>query len=395
MNIAELYSLTAAQKLDKIYTLEKFYPLPFEKYIIIQPWSKPSKCYSYWQEVIDAIYPILEQENIKIVQVGGKDEKPLNNCYHTQGKTNWGQLQYLISKSQLVLCVDSISAHLAGHYNINLIDLISNNFKECVAPYFGDKNKQIILEPDRTAKNPSFALDEGPIKQIDEIKPEEIIGAINKLLNLTIPIPESVYFGNQYTNPLIEILPNLILNPELHKDKIIQIRCDYLPNFDYNYLIQNIARRKCVVIINSIIELEPLKQLRPNIAAIAYKMQKDGGAGELEFIKKLKKLGVQFRLIKEYSISNPMTEKEIADLKFIYLDIAPIQFIKLEKKDVQLQEKLKYVSNRNIYSKEQVFLSEAALKLNLPSNSNTQIIDSQEFLDKLNWEAEYYYFYKN
>jgi len=144
MNIAELYSLSSGQKINKIHTCEKYFPIPSENFIVIQPWTKQSKCYDNWAETISILLPYLRKNNIQIIQVGAANEAPLQHCIYTQGQTSWGQLQYIISKAKLVLSCDSISSHLAGHYNKPLIVLISNNFKECVSPYFGDKSKQII-----------------------------------------------------------------------------------------------------------------------------------------------------------------------------------------------------------------------------------------------------------
>src|SRR5688500_1814179 len=104
MNFAELYSLTSGKKIDKIYTFEKYYPLPFDKNIIvIQPQSKNSKNYPYWDTVLGILLPIFKKNNYNLVQVGAANEKLLNGCFHTQGQTSWGQLQYIISHSELVL----------------------------------------------------------------------------------------------------------------------------------------------------------------------------------------------------------------------------------------------------------------------------------------------------
>src|SRR5438552_3113890 len=109
MHLQESYSLQAGQKINKIHTFEKFFPSLPDKYIVIQPWSKPSKNYLNWETVLDLLFPILEKNNIKIVQVGAKDEKPLKYCQQTQGQTSWGQLEYIISKSLLVLSTDSVA----------------------------------------------------------------------------------------------------------------------------------------------------------------------------------------------------------------------------------------------------------------------------------------------
>ena len=66
MHLIQAYSLTAGQKIDKIHTNEKFFALPFDYYILIQPWSKNSKNYSLFSEVLNLIFPLLEKTGLKI-----------------------------------------------------------------------------------------------------------------------------------------------------------------------------------------------------------------------------------------------------------------------------------------------------------------------------------------
>ena len=208
MHLLTKYSLESGQKIGKIHVYEKYYPLPINKYIIIQPWSKPSKNYSYWDEILSILYPILNKNNIYIVQVGGEKEEPLKFCINTQGTTSFGQLEYLISKSMLVLSTDSISAHLAGHYNKHLVTLISNNYSSAVKPFFGEQNKQIILEPlVRNELKPLFTDNENGKKQIDTIPPELIINSVLKLLNLGENFNyKSISIGSNYNNKGVESL---------------------------------------------------------------------------------------------------------------------------------------------------------------------------------------------
>lgn len=418
MNIASLYALSAGQKLDKIHTLEKFYPLPFEnKYIVIQPYSKPSKTYSFWPEVIEFIHPTLEKHGYKLVQVGGKDEAPLNNCYHTQGTTNWGQLQYLIANCEMVICVDSVSAHLAGHYNKKLVDLISNNFRACVEPFYGDKDKQIILEPDRTNRNPSFLLDEGPKKQVDEIKIEQVVESIGKLLNLEFPKINSIHFGDNYNSPTIEFSPDCPFTLQIPANQIIQIRLDYLNELtpiNHQYALQLAAQRKVLIYTDKPFNLDPFKQVRPNIAAIVYKLQESGhnaaksgqeeNVDEINFVKSLKRGGFQFRVVKEYSNAAKSSENEvdlatltpeqIAELKFKYLDVAPIQFVEKKKVELDFVENMMYISKRLIFSNNLIYRSKNNFKKGLTNNENqTKILDNQE-LKELQEEADYLYIFQ-
>ena len=146
MHLIETYALNCGLKIDEPFIYDKYCPIPFEKYISFQPYSKyDAKSYDYWQEVINQIFPKLQAENIHIIQIGGKDEKPIDNCYHLQGKTSISQAAYIIKNSIIHLGVDSFGVHIASHYDKKIIALYSNSRPENAGPYFKKKSKYKII----------------------------------------------------------------------------------------------------------------------------------------------------------------------------------------------------------------------------------------------------------
>ena len=188
--------------------MEKFYPLPFERIVTFQPFSKDSKNYDYWQEVLNIIYPILEKENIKIIQIGAVNEKGFLNCYHTQGTTSLNQCFYIISKSLLNLSTDSFSSHIAGIYDKPLVCLFLIIIQKMLGPFYGEKSKQILLEPNREKfPRPSYSFQEFP-KSINSIFPEIITQSILKLLNLPYSYPFKSLFLAVCNQMILEGIPN-------------------------------------------------------------------------------------------------------------------------------------------------------------------------------------------
>ena len=106
MHLIENYSLQSGQKIKSIDILPKFYPLNIDKYVIFHPWSKNSKNYAYWQDVVDIILPILQKEGLSLVQVGLVSEQYIPGCIDLRGKTTINQCAYLASKASLALCCD-------------------------------------------------------------------------------------------------------------------------------------------------------------------------------------------------------------------------------------------------------------------------------------------------
>jgi len=188
VHLLSRYSLSCGVKPGNPFIIDKYYPLPFNKYITFQPFSRQSKSFDFWQEVLDLILPVLNKENIKIVQIGGINEKPFLGCYHTQGGTSIAQAAFLIKHSLFHFGTDSFGVHLASAFKKKIVALYSNNYPSCVGPYWSDSSDVILLEPDRNKnKKPSFALEENP-KSINLIKPEKIAESICKLLNLKFKI---------------------------------------------------------------------------------------------------------------------------------------------------------------------------------------------------------------
>lgn len=389
MHLQELYALSAGQKIDKIHTVEKFYPGLPENFIVIQPYSKPSKNYSFFDEVLDLIYPILQKNGISIIQVGGKDEKPLKYCQCTQGTTSWGQLQYIISKSKLVLCTDSVSAHLAGHYDVPLVDLISNNFSQCVAPYFGTKSKQIILEPDRTKKNPSFALDEGLTKQIDEIKPEEIAKSVLKLLNLEFNYEyNTVDIGKFYNNKVLESAATDVVDIKKLNAQNLVIRLDW--NFNLVVLQNQLSLNPCQIVTDKEIPIQTLERYRKNIHGVIYSIDEHHNP---DFIRQLIRLKIPYQLISE------LNDDKLNMVKLQYMDFSVIN--KLNKtrpeklKDIKIED-LYYKSAKIILGHGKFFASyqDYINQRDFNPMVNEPLPVSKNNLDLLWLEADFCYFLK-
>jgi ADP-heptose:LPS heptosyltransferase len=168
MHLIETYALTCGAKINKPYIYEKYIPLPLNEYIVLQPHSKPSKTYDLWQEVIDILFPILNKVGISIVQIGGQNENAYRGVVNLSGKVDVNQSAYIIRNAKLFLGVDSFGAHLASHFDIPIVSLYSNNNIPNVRPYFGSKEKQVLLEPERNTLKPTYSLEENP-KSINRI----------------------------------------------------------------------------------------------------------------------------------------------------------------------------------------------------------------------------------
>ena len=385
MHIIETYALNCGLKIDKPFIYEKYCPIPFDNYISFQPCSKyESKSYDLWQEVINQIAPKLIQKNIHIVQIGGKDEKPLENCYHLQGKTNINQAAYIIKRSIMHFGADSFGVHVASNYDKPIVALYSNSRPENAGPYFNSNGKIKIFEIDKKDRRPSYSAQESP-KTINEIDPIQVANSILSMLDLDLVNIKTVRIGEEYNRRLIESVPNAIIADisKLGVNSLI-MRMDY--EFNEGVLEEQLKRNNCSIVTSKPIKTEILKTYKSNIAQIIYNLDEKH---DVNFVKALKKSGVPFAL------STELSEDFVKSIKIHYMDYQQIiRSVKSKKEDIKNLEDLNnlyYKSNKITISNGKIYNSKAAYLKDVPFNNKPiKVIDIPEFWE----EAKYFYLFE-
>ena len=95
------------------------------------------KDYDYFQKVVDKL-------SIPVVQIGGSEDKNLENVIDLRGKTTFNQTAWVIKNAKMHLGVDSFPAHLAGVVGTPSVILFGATWSNLCKPYWGNT---IILEP--------------------------------------------------------------------------------------------------------------------------------------------------------------------------------------------------------------------------------------------------------
>ena len=90
---------------------------------------------------------------------------------------------FLIKNCMALLGNDSFSTHVASGFNKSIVSLFSNTFKECCGPYWGDSEKQVLIQADTRGKKPSFAAREKD-KAVNNICCGEIARSLLGLLHI-------------------------------------------------------------------------------------------------------------------------------------------------------------------------------------------------------------------
>jgi hypothetical protein len=309
MHLIERYATACGVKIDKPYIYDTFFPVNVEKYISFQPFSKyPSKNYDYWNEVINIINPYLEKENIKIIQIGVKDDKHINNTINLSGQTNISQAAYIIKNSILHLGADSFASHIASGFNKKIVCIYSNNNINNVKPYWSKSEDLILLSP-KLNRKPQYSVNEVP-KTINSIKAEDIAEGILKLLNIPYSnIPKTIHIGDDYINKTLEIIPDKHINPtQIGLDTLV-IRMDYV--FNEEVLELFLQHKKCIIFTNKPISEELLKKYKQNIPQLIYVIEKNNDS---TFAKILKRNAINTIFI------SYLSEEDLNKFKLDYMD---------------------------------------------------------------------------
>jgi len=398
MHLVETYSLSTGSKIKKPFIHKKFFPIPFEKYITIQNSSgMQGKCYDYFQEVLNFVYEDLEKAGYKIIQIGAKEDRALNNVVHLQGQTNINQTAFILENSKLHIGNDSFAIHMCSAFDVPLIGLYSVSSPEIAGPFWKNKN-QICLTP----KNwkPSFNPNESP-KRINEIKIESIIESIKTLLNINFSQNiETLFIGQRYGQILLESVPSIILQNNIFPEVPLNIRFDYIEQIeekDYICTLNNLNIRKCTIITDKALEIEKLSQLKDKIISLFYDITFNNI--DVDFINKVKLLGIKIDFI--FNKSKNKNESILNNKKLELVEHQEIINIieDTQKPTEKIKESAFYKSKKIIFGNNNAYLSKAAYLENKPINLDK--LDMSQHISDINnidllieEDADYCLFYK-
>ena len=400
MNLLSLYSLASGLKIGKQHLIESFFPSEADKYITIQAGSgMPAKNYPHYNEVIKLIEPMLGAAGIKILQLGGKDDCQLSGCQRLLGQTTLHQTNYLLARSLCHVGNDSWMAHRAGYLGVPMVISYGSTSPKNHGPHH-QTDKTILIESHRFGRRPTFAREEFP-STIAVITPEEIANAILSVLDLSQVTRKSLFIGQLYHQSIIELIPNVIIDPRMPLNVAPIIRMDY--HYDVKNFTGNLQARKCSVILDKEIDIKVLAGLKPNIVSLRVEIDKISP----DWIKQMRKLGIPCAFVCLES-----DEKKVEKMRLDYYDAclfdrfqAPtvedfkeaVKAFTQEEFDKEIKlDTLSFKVNKYLLSEGKVYLSEAHWRagINTPNTEqNTgKVIDSpQFFIDK----EHYYIFQEN
>ena len=382
MHIVESYATSCGAKISKPFIFEKYFPMAVDNYITLMAVSQPmAKKYDYWQEVVDLLLPKLKSRGISIVQVGNKNDMPLNGCYLTMGQASPNQMAYIISHSKLHTSVDDLSADIASSYGKKNVTLFSNSLPSQSEPYWADNSNYTKIVANLKGEKPSYAGEENP-KTINTIMPSRVVEAVCDQLNIDSTLEYNYeYIGDAYPFGMMNIVPDSTISQYgIQPPPNISVRMDY--HFNEQLLANNLSMMKCNIVTDRPINPNILLQFKSNINQLVYLI---GEENEPNFAKFLMNSAIDYLLVSE------MPEDHIQKYKRNYMDYGIIvhrEKLTREKadKDNKLKDKrLFFKSNKFILSNGKIFHDKASWKRDLPVNTLEKrvglVLDCPDFWD--------------
>ena len=385
MHVLESYALQNDLKIDKPFAYEKFFPLAVDKFITIDTsdLGTTALAYDHWQLVVDLIYPYLKKQEIKIVQLGNKENTPLRSCYMAIGQCNFNQKTYVLKKSLVHVCPNNESSHMASLYNKKSVVLFSNNcFTSQYSPYWTETSNLEMLRPTDATKKPSFNPNENP-KSINSIRPEKIAEKILNFLGIVAFVPsfKTLRIGSAFHQRRIESNLTHVLDAKKLEVASLIMRMDL--NFNEDALRQQLEACPCSVITKKPLSDETLERYHKKIVELVYYVEDDN---DPEFIRKVREKSIKYLLRSRHG------DEVTNDFKLAYLDYGLIhQILPKDKSDFsELKDKknLYYKSNHFIIYDNSFYPSTAAL-LRRKHGSVAMNHEPHEIIDDpLFWEEE-------
>lgn len=398
MHLLEKYALSTASKIGQPFIFKKFFPIPFDKYITIQNSNEvPGKVYDYFQEIVNFIYKDLEKLGYKIIQIGSKNDTPINNVYNLQGQLNINQTAFILENSKLHIDNNSFSTHICNAFNTPLISLYGISSPETTGPFW-KKNNQICLTPSNW--KPSLNPNENP-KKINEILIESIIESINNLLKFNINSIKTKYIGEKYKHGILETIPEQVLHPQSFEKHLLNIRFDFLnrefEQKDYQGTIQNLNIRQCCIVTNKPLLIENFINFKNNLPIIIYDITNEL---DINFIEKMTSLGFNNNCI--FKVDNSSEEKlnfykeQLIDFPQIIEEVRSpkIDLNLLNNKSLFYKTNKLFIANNNVYLGKYGYLNNDPIVEEIGIKS--QKIINNEFLSEfIKNDLEYSFIFEN
>ena len=378
MNLLKSFSATTGLEPGKSFLYEKFYPLDFSKYIVLDTQSlNPNFHYVFWFRVIELIEPILAKENIKIVHFI-EDKKYHFNHTYIDNSSSLSQRAYIIRNSLLFCGSSKLYSLVASELGVKqcfiktdyVFDNILASEEETIHSNYERKH---FLNPTSS--------------KINNIRPEEIAKKILKtLFNYDYTFDNTLSVGKVYSAQNLEVIPDCTFKINNNSKSEIVIRMDYL--FSEENLDSQLNFEDCAIVTNKAFNKNILINKKDKIKKVYFRVEKNSDPSFLDLLEELK---INYDIITTLGGADLDNEK----MKYLnYKKINKLNSLNLEFLDGLDKSKLYFKTNKIVIKSGKTFASKWHSKVMIDNpdvrNSSFKLppVIDQSFKD----EADYFYF---
>jgi hypothetical protein len=380
MNLLESFSRTTGIQPEKAQIYQKFFPLGFSDYIILNTQNEDQNSnYLFWSRVIDLISPFLKQRNIEVVQFVKNKKFEFNHTFVTDS-TSLNEKTYLIKNCKL-FCGSSV-----------LYSLIcsENDIPQCFLRSDYSVDNLLASEDeviDSEEKRKGFLNPVGNL--INNIRPEEVAAKIIEKLfpDESFTFNPSLYIGKVFAVKSIDLIPDchFHVSKDSYSDEIF-IRMD--EHFSEANLEEQLKNCKACIVTDKPINPELLKRRKDRIKKVFFKIKQNSDASMLPVLEDLHIV---------FDLMTSLDDDELNKEKIKYLDYSRIN--KINKVDLSFLEevdksKVKYKTSKIIIKSGKMYASRSDI---LASKSCQKVRDVYHDLpdiisDSFREEADSFYF---
>ena len=382
-HLLEEYAKNLGVKISSPIVKDHFFPLTCDKYITISnDDDTESKHYPYYEIVLNLLAPFLKDNDIKVVQLGGKSK--INGVDEALNIT-FKQQSFILSKSLLHVGSDNALNHLASSKKVPTVNLFGNTFAEINRPIYSHPSLNINLTPDWD-KKPCFNKVDNK-KQINKIKAETIAQSILELLKIKYKQINfnTLYVGPAFNQKIAEIVPTTFTPFKQLPNQSVIIRCDY--GFDEESFLKYCQNYKVSVCLDKLIQPNALQQIASNISDLLIFVDNTWDTIPDNYFRLVSNMGVNLTLLTK-------EKKDLAPIQNKYFDIPARNAYPNSDPVCEFTNKTKFsshrfMSNKIIICEGQEYLSYAHFKKRL--DRNHLVIDTPEY-----WrESDHFYIYES
>lgn len=210
MHTIEQHALALGVKIGKPQVSLEFFPIPFEKYIVIYSGSNESTIgYDYFEEVLFSIRQSLYKSKIGLVQIGDSSDRKIDGAFDARGIRK-KQIQYTIKNSSLLISGNAFPVHFASGTETPSVIVLENNVEKISGAYWNN-NLVSYVTPEKG-------------ESINKILPETISNVVCKKLGFDKSEYSTIFIGDEFTGLTADLVPNFELTTHNIEDNFAYIR---------------------------------------------------------------------------------------------------------------------------------------------------------------------------